>query len=320
MNVENSIRIFLHSPFWCRSVFTLLGMIFLCVPLSAQTVLSWDKTLGGDGYEELQQMVETSDGHFIFVGNHTSTLSGDIDQASLGLTDYWIVKTDINDGSIIWQHSYGGDLIDNCRSISATADGGYIMAGYSSSGVNGDKSEPTSGACWNCFDYWVIKVDAAGVMEWDRTINADNWDEGNAIVQSPEGGYLVGGFSNSSMAEDKSEDSHGDMDFWIVKMDANGNQLWDQTYGGAASDFLQDIVVTPDSGFILAGSTASNGSLKLILWATPFGNTIMVETMTNPYKTFIRLKMEVISFQALLFRESVETKTKRILEKEIIGS
>ena len=287
MNVENSIRIFLCPPFWCFNFLVLLGITVFCAPISAQTVLDWDKTLGGDGYEELQQMVETPDGHFIFVGNHTSNLSGDIDQASLGLTDYWIVKTNINDGSIIWQHSYGGDLIDNCRSITTTTDGGYIMAGYSSSGVNGDKTEPSSGACWNCFDYWVIKVDANGVLEWDRTINADGWDEGGAVLQSLDGGYLVGGFSNSSMAEDKSEDSLGDMDFWIVKLDASGSQVWDQTYGGAASDFLQDMIATPDSGYVLAGSTSSNmggdrttdtngGSDYWVIRIDSLGNTLLM--------------------------------------------
>ena len=114
MNRENSSRIFGIS--YCLTTILVWSVIlFPFLNLSAQTNLTWNKTLGGDGFEELQTLHETPDGNFVFFGSHTSDVSGDITIGAFGLSDYWLVKVDQANGNIIWQQTYGGDLIDNGR-------------------------------------------------------------------------------------------------------------------------------------------------------------------------------------------------------------
>ena len=114
MNREDSTRIFgIDKPLTTTCLWWLV-FLFPLFNLSAQTNLTWNKTLGGNGFEELQSMVETADGNFVFFGSHTSDVSGEITQASQGLSDYWLAKVDQANGNIIWQNTYGGNLIDNC--------------------------------------------------------------------------------------------------------------------------------------------------------------------------------------------------------------
>jgi len=231
MNREDSTRIFGTQ----KSLTTcLLWFIFLfpILNLSAQTNLTWNKTLGGDGFEELQTMLETDDGHFVFFGSHTSNVSGEITQASRGLSDYWLAKVDQSNGNIIWQNTYGGNLIDNGRVMVATSDGGFLLGGHSSTGINGTKTDTSVGSCWYCIDFWVVKTDADGNQLWDKTIKGNSSEDRlTTLVETADGGFVVAGYSDSGMANDKSEANIGGTDYWVVKLDVDGNQLWDRTLG-----------------------------------------------------------------------------------------
>lgn len=90
---------------------------------------------------------------------------------------------------IEWQNTIGGNLSDEVRSISLTADGGYIVGGYSSSGISGDKTEASMGG----IDYWVVKLNSSGAIEWQNTIGGSGDDYLYAIQQTNDGGYILGG-------------------------------------------------------------------------------------------------------------------------------
>ncbi|MFC5269835.1 T9SS type A sorting domain-containing protein [Adhaeribacter terreus] len=228
--------------------------------LLAQTAptIAWDKTFGGSLDDRLYDMKPTSDGGYILGGWSKSGITGDKSQVNRGPNtthDYWIVKTDAN-GVKQWDKTFGGDNIDLLQSVLQTADGGYILGGWSSSGQTGDKSQPNKSSTGS-EDFWIVKIDALGNKQWDKTFGGSNGDQLVNIINSSDGGYILAGTSTSSISGDKSSPLSGVSDFWIVKIDATGNKIWDKTFGGTAGDDLYDIVQTTDGGYILTGISDS---------------------------------------------------------------
>ena len=206
----------------------------------------------------MQTLHETPDGNFVFFGSHTSDVSGDITIGAFGLSDYWLVKVDQANGNIIWQQTYGGDLIDNGRFMVPTKDGGYLLGGHSSTGVNGTKTDPAFGACWNCIDYWVVKTDADGNQLWDKTIQGnDSGDRMTSLVETSDGGFVLAGYSESDIGLDKSEANIGGSDYWVVKLDSVGNQLWDRTLGGTGDEQPEAILELPNGTILVGGLSFS---------------------------------------------------------------
>lgn len=139
-----------------------------------------------------------------------------------------------------------------------TADGSYLLGGYSNSDVG---SEANRGE----LDYWVIRIDAQGNKLWDKTFGGSANDELQALVATPDGGYLLGGTSASSISGDKSKNNKGVLneygnwtsDYWIVKIDSLGNKLWDKTFGGNNDDNLTTLLPTTDGNYLLGGTSSS---------------------------------------------------------------
>ena len=138
-----------------------------------------------------------------------------------------------------------GTFDDELRSIVPSPDGGYLLGGSSRLGI----SEERRGGR----DYLVVKIDAAGNKCWDKTFGGIFYDELRSIVPSPDGGYLLGGDSDSDISGDKSEESRGGRDYWVVKIDASGNKRWDKTFGGGNDDGLYSIAPSADGGYLLGG-------------------------------------------------------------------
>src|SRR5205085_6033829 len=107
------------------------------------------------------------------------------------------------------------------------------------------------------YDYWVVKTDTEGKKQWDKTFGGDGDDLLTTMVAISDGGYLIGGYSNSRIGGDRTE-SRGDYDYWIVRIDKDGNKLWDKTFGGTTIDELYSIVPTQDGGYLLGGSSSSH--------------------------------------------------------------
>ena len=227
--------------------------LFLLLNSSAQEI-EWQNTIGGSGDDKLYSVQQTSDKGFILGGSSSSKISGDKTENGYYYEDFWIVKTD-SLGNIQWQNTIGGNREDVLLSIQQTTDGGYILGGYSNSGISGDKSEASIGLNLE-FDYWIVKTDSIGNILWQNTIGGSGEDELYSIQQTIDGGYILGGYSDSYISGDKTENSLF-IDYWIVKTDAIGNILWQNTIGGAIGDYLKSIQQTSDGGYILGGYSDS---------------------------------------------------------------
>jgi hypothetical protein len=144
------------------------------------------------------------------------------------------------------EYTYGGANVESITSAVATADGGAMLAGSSS-------SDPTNGG----FDFKVVKVTADGKKEWEKNFGGTQDEFLTTIVAVPDG-FLLGGLSYSAAEKGKKAEliASGACDFWLVKIDPNGNYIWDKTYGGNATDIIEDIIPLPD-GFILGGYSNS---------------------------------------------------------------
>jgi hypothetical protein len=217
---------------------------------------TWDKTFGSSFRDELIALQQTSDGGYILGGSSAGNISGDKTENSKGSIDYWVIKLDAS-GNKVWDKTIGGSNGDQFLALQQTADGGYILGGYSYSDASGDKTENNKGTPIVSSDYWVVKLNASGNKVWDKTIGGSLNDDLYAIQQTMDGGYILGGFSQSNISGDKTEDSKGDYDYWIVKLDGLGNKVWDKTIGGDLGDVLTSLQQTSDGGYILGGRSAS---------------------------------------------------------------
>jgi hypothetical protein len=240
-----------------RSLFLAATLFGSQLSLQAQTTptKAWDKTLGGSSLEELNSIQQTSDGGYIMGGLSQSGISGDKTHANKGYEDYWVVKLDAS-GNKLWDKTYGANFPDFLTALQQTSDGGYILGGYSFSGINGDKTQASRGA----YDYWVLKIDANGNKLWDKTFGGPASDQLYTLQQTADGGYILGGTSSSGNYGDKTETSRGLSDFWIIKLDAIGNKQWDKTFGGSNYEELFSLKQTADGGYILGGSSKSTNN------------------------------------------------------------
>jgi hypothetical protein len=229
------------------------------VKLDTQGNKLWDKTFGGNNEDFLFSIQQTSDGGYILGGFSESGISGDKSQASKGKTDYWIVRLDIK-GNKLWDKAFGGNNIDILHTLQQTSDGGFILGGWSASGLSGDKSQASKGGS----DYWIVKLDVSGNKLWDKTFGGNNDDGGGnlrfgqvELQQTSDSGYILGGISFSDISGDKSQANKGESDFWVVKLDTSGNKLWDKTIGGEYNDYFYSLQQTSDGGYILGGTSES---------------------------------------------------------------
>lgn len=217
------------------------------VKLNSNGEMEWKKCLGGSQNDFALSIDNTSDGGFIIAGG-SSSADGD---ASLhrGAGDVWIVKLS-SLGIIEWQKSFGGTAADAAFAIQQTSDGGFICNGYSAS-VNGDVSGNMGGQ-----DYWVLKLDNTGSLQWQKSLGGSNNDRGWSVLETSDGGYIVSG--NSSSSNGNVSVNNGASDFWIVKLNSSGLVEWNKSFGGSDSDACHAISQTSDGGFLLAGNCFSN--------------------------------------------------------------
>ncbi|MDD5151853.1 MAG: T9SS type A sorting domain-containing protein [Flavobacterium sp.] len=254
--------------------FCTIGLLWSsCFTAYSQDIL-WEKSYGGQNAEYLFDAQPTADYGFILAGSSLSDKSGNKTDNNNGDLDYWVWKMD-EKGELDWQKSFGGSGFDLLQSIKNTRDGGFILAGTSSSNVGFQKKD----SCRGVTDFWVIKLDAKGEEQWQKTIGGSGQEDLICAFQTRDGGYILGGSSSSSPAiiennnpnekktsdvkpdlYAKTEKSRGNMDYWIVKLDKNGTVQWQKTYGGEYADLLRSMEQTKDGGYILGGYSNSSQS------------------------------------------------------------
>ncbi len=224
--------------------------------LNAQEI-EWEKSYGGKQAEYLTDVIATADFGYILAGSSLSVKSGNKSDENKGDLDYWIWKMKEN-GEPEWQKSFGGSGSDFLQSIDKTNDGGFILAGTSSSDKGIDKNENSRGG----EDFWIIKLNARGEQEWQKTIGGSGQEKLQTIHQTFEGGYIIGGSSSSYKTEEgeigeKTTNPFGNLDYWIVKLDKTGKIVWQKTYGGIYFDELRSIEQSKDGGYIVGGYSNS---------------------------------------------------------------
>jgi hypothetical protein len=189
------------------------------------------KTIGRSNDDEAWSIIQSSDGGYAVAGWTWSFGAGG--------RDIYVVKLDAS-GNVQWTKTIGGSYGDEANSIIQSSDGGYVVAGYTSSFGAGGR------------DIYVVKLDASGNVQWTKTIGGSYGDEANSIIQSSDGGYAVAGWTGSFGA--------GGWDIYVVKLDASGNVQWTKTIGGSNDDGALSIIQSSDGGYVVAGWTESFGA------------------------------------------------------------
>jgi len=219
----------------------------------------WDKRFGGLSDDFLSAVRQTNDGGYILIGYSESGIGGDKTQPAWGGGDYWLVKIDAA-GDKQWDKRFGGNLTDYPSDVQQTKDSGYILAGSSNSPASGDKTQNNWDTTNQSSDYWIVKTDTSGNKQWDKRFGGTAQDGLCSILQTNDGGYLLGGLSNSGSNGDKTQPTwggYGDSDYWVVKIDSAGNKQWDKDYGGTSYEQMNSMALTNDGGYILGGFSSS---------------------------------------------------------------
>ncbi len=189
----------------------------------ANGTMKWNQSYGdADADENGYSMVLTSDGSFVIGGNYYSDDG----------TDAMLLKVNA-DGTLAWNQIYNSTYENYAYSIVATSDGGYALAGHI---YNYDTDDS---------NLYLIKTNSNGIYQWNQTYENTDDDHGYSIIQAKDGGYVLAGYTSSSITHS--------YDALLVKTDANGIQQWRQTFGGSASERARAVATTSDGGYILAG-------------------------------------------------------------------
>jgi len=210
--------------------------------------IEWQKCLGGSDDDGASSVWPTVDGGYIIAG-YTSSTNGDVVR-SHGSGDAWVVKLDL-DGEIEWQRCLGGSANDLAWNVRQTTDGGYIVAGETSS-TDGDVTG--NHGKW---DAWMVKLDPEGETEWQRFLGGSENDGAYSVWQTDEGGYVFSGYTYSCNGDVSS--NHGWGDAWVVKLDPEGEIEWQRSLGGSDYDGASSIQQGGDREYIVTGYTKSTG-------------------------------------------------------------
>ena len=207
----------------------------------------WSKSMGGSNTDIARGIQQTSDGGYIACGT-ASSADGDV-TGHHGSMDAWVVKLD-SAGNITWSNSLGGSSADEANSVIQTKDGGYVMAGETSSNdgdVWGNKGTK---------NYWIVRLNSSGDTIWTRCYGGTLSDAAEAIQQTQDGGFVVAGWANSTDGDVTG--SHGSIDCWIIRLDANGDLIWSKCMGGSLIDRAFDIQLCDKGDYVIAGDTKSD--------------------------------------------------------------
>ncbi len=239
----------------------------------------WEKTFGGSDYDYAQSVQQTTDGGYI--------IAGATDSYGAGSYDFYLIKADAS-GNKEWEKTFGGSSWDNAYSVGQTTDSGYIIAGTTNSYGAGS------------YDFYLVKTDASGNKEWEKTFGGSSWDNAYSVGQTTDGGYIIAGTTNSYGA--------GLYDIYLVKTDASGNKEWEKTFGGSGYDEAFCAQQTTDGGYIIAGGTSSYGvSVDVYLVKTDAsGNKEWEKTFGGSYCEYARSVQQTTDGGYILVGDSAD--------------
>lgn len=224
--------------------------------LDAQGNLEWETSYGFSGHDHSYDILEASQGGYFFTGflDITSARAdGNTEKGnsltSHGVGEFWGTKID-EEGTVQWRGYFGGTNNDRAHGVVQTKDGGFVMAGFTESD-DFDISN-TNGS----YDFWVVKVDSFGNLIWEKSFGGEGIEVSYDIAKTSDNGFVVVGNTFSTNGDILL--NHGESDMWMIKLDEEGNFIWEQTYGGSQFDLAQAVVQSKDGGFLITGNTKSD--------------------------------------------------------------
>jgi hypothetical protein len=271
----------------------------------------WDKRYGGTDDDFATSIVINANGGILIGGYSQSLAGGDKSQFCQGQWDYWVVRIDLA-GNLLWERTFGGNYTDWLFDMTATSDGGYVLAGQSFSENTGDKSEPNHDPTPSSSDRWIVKIDDSGNKIWDRTIGGTETEDLSRIDESIDGGFILSGESYSPISGNKTENNLGIEQTWVVKTDTLGLPIWDKTIfsnghdeEGTALELSNGCIVTlnytlADTGGYKSQFTRGDGDYWLAKLCEFPVSTSLTEAMysnaeaityPNPTKDILNIKI-----------------------------
>jgi PKD repeat protein len=219
-----------YENIYSTNIADTLKLSFITNKFETYVGQEWAKTFGGTNIDVGYDVQQTNEGGYIISGY----------TRSYGASGHniWLIKTD-SSGNELWNKTFGGSSDDEGESVQQTADGGYIITGWTKSYGAGLK------------DVWLIKTDSSGNEQWNKLFGGSSDDGGTSVRQTSDGGYIISGYTSSYGA--------GSVDAWLIKTDSSGNQQWSTPLGGMSSDGAWCVQITTDGGFVLTGWTYSYG-------------------------------------------------------------
>ena len=233
----------------------------------------WQKTLGSSSDEEAKAVIQTTDQGFIMAGNIQNSPKGH------GSKDVWVVKLDKN-GKEISQLILGGRGLDEVEKMIPTKDGGALLGVYSRSGIvnNGDNASNEKSANSNQLsttskqsenfgegDYWIIKLDKNGKIEWEKNLGGKGDDHIRTLALASNG-YIIGGESRSERSGNKTVGIEEGTDLWLVSLNERGDEQWQKSYTFGNRDVLMgmNVIQSQDltKGILLGGYTQAEGRVE----------------------------------------------------------
>lgn len=211
--------------------------------------LKWSHPYGGvkdwgPSFDKLKTLTPLPDGTMIAAG---TTSYEDIDEYDY--YDYWITNID-TDGAVIRDKKFGGSAEEGLSDFQLTPDGGAILFGFSYS-TDGDLTANNGSS-----DYWVVKVDASWSIQWQKNLGGSLAEIAGKLLQTTDGGYLLSGTSTSSNADVSG--NYGSSDIWMVKLDVNGNIMWQHNFGGSGNENSVRVSEIASGGYFIGCLSSSS--------------------------------------------------------------
>lgn len=210
--------------------------ITLCLLISNLTVaqqisVNSDVCYGGTSNDVAQGFLDLPSGNKIIYGNSNSPVSGTKTSSNYGLSDIWLIMLDA-DGNEVWQKTYGGTFDDRVSDLILLSTGELLLLGASESSNTGNKTSVSYGSS----DVWLLKLDLNGNVLLDKAFGGSGIDTGDKLVEYDNGAIMLFCSSSSGIEGNKTSVNHGILDFWVIKIDSEGQDFQQASFGGDSFD------------------------------------------------------------------------------------
>ncbi len=231
------------------------------VKIDGSGAIQWEKSWGFEGDDRAFRVIQTSDGGYFATGfldvgfvegdegnDLTDNQNNRASQHSLG--DYWGIRMDA-DGNKIWRRYFGGSHVDQGKDVLETDDGGFLLIGISES------SDFDISDARGANDFWIVKVNEGGDMQWEKSFGGSESDFGYSVVKSTDGNFIITGDTRSNDFDVSS--FKGNADVWVVKFNSsNGSIIWEKTFGGTDFDSSRGIIKLTNGNYLISGNSRSS--------------------------------------------------------------